>query len=247
MSAPALAFLNLSLVEIFLDTADPLALKRAQQSGGVNGVTTNPSLIAKQLDPSLSPAQQAVCFHKLCQDILALKLGPTSLEVTSKDTEGMVRQGRLMARWGQETGGHPVIKVPMTPQGLQACRQLRQEDIDVNVTLCFSLSQALLAAKAGATYVSPFLGRLDDSGVKGVEVLYAIRRAYDLYGAETRILAASVRHQDHIEQSILGGTDAITIPPALFQEMLCHPLTDAGLSRFEQDWQATGLAESWSM
>ncbi len=163
--------------------------------------------------------------------------GPVSLEVVATDSDGMVTQGRDLARIAENA----VIKVPLTEDGLVACRRLRAEGIDVNVTLCFSASQALLAAKAGATFISPFVGRLDDISHEGMELIAQIREIYDNYGFETEILVASIRHPLHFVEAAMLGADIATVPPAVLWRLLDHPLTDRGLAAFLKDWEKAKL------
>ncbi len=215
-------------MKIFLDTADPAEIKRAAEAGLIDGVTTNPSLMA-QVAGDREPAD---LFLEICRTVD----GPVSAEVVALDADGMVDQGRRLAR----IHGNIVIKVPLTEDGLRACRTLRSEDIRVNVTLCFSPTQALLAAKAGASYVSPFVGRVDDISGDGMELLGQIRQIYDNYGIETEILAASIRHPQHMVQALMIGADCGTLPPKVLYQLLKHPLTDLGLERFLADWKALG-------
>jgi transaldolase len=210
-------------MKFFIDTANIGEIREAASLGVLDGVTTNPSLIAKE----------GRDFHSVLRDIVSIVDGPISAEVTATDVEGMLEQGRELAKI------HPniVIKVPLIKEGLQACRQFRSEDIRVNVTLCFSPSQALLAAKAGATYISPFIGRLDDISQEGMELIRQIRVIYDNYGFETEILAASIRHPQHVVDCALAGADVATIPYKTIAQLLKHPLTDAGQAKFMADWE----------
>lgn len=215
-------------MKIFLDTADLDEIRRAAEAGLIDGITTNPSLLAKvagERDPS-------ELFLEICETVD----GPISAEVVALDAEGMIDEGRRLA------GLHDniVVKVPLTEHGLRACRALRSEDIRVNVTLCFSAAQALLAAKAGATYISPFVGRVDDVGQDGMEIVAEIREVYDTYGLETEILAASLRHPRHVLQAMLIGADCATLPPKVLYQLMKHPLTDVGLERFLADWEGLG-------
>ena len=209
-------------MKIFLDTADIDEIREAASLGLLDGVTTNPSLVAKQGRE----------FHAVLREIVSLVDGPISAEVTTTDAPAMVAQGRELAKL------HPnvVVKVPLTREGLKACRELRRAEIRVNVTLCFSPSQALLAAKADASYVSPFLGRLDDISHDGMELIHQIRTIYDNYGYETEILAASLRHPRHIVDCALAGADVATMPHAVLMQLFRHPLTDLGQERFLADW-----------
>ena len=209
-------------MELFVDTADVVALRDLK--GLVDGVTTNPSLIARtQRD-----------FVETLKDICTLIPGPVSAECIATDCEGMLQEGRHLATIAPNI----VIKVPLTQEGLAACRTLTQEGYKVNVTLCFSLPQALLAAKCGATFVSPFVGRLDDIGADGMGLIREIRQAFDHYASfKTKILAASIRHVPHVKQAALAGADVITLPPEVLRQMITHPLTDKGLAAFLADWK----------
>lgn len=210
-------------MEIFVDTADVEAIRRLNAWGIVDGVTTNPSLIAKE----------GRDFKQVVQEICNIVDGPISAEVVSTEPEGMVREGRDLAKI------HPnvVIKVPLTPAGLQATKTLTSEGIKVNVTLCFSANQALLAAKAGATYISPFVGRLDDIGQTGMDLIGEIVTIYKNYGCATKVLAASLRHPEHVKEAALLGAHVSTIPPAVLEKMVKHALTDIGLQKFLKDWE----------
>jgi len=209
-------------MKFFIDTANVDEIREAASLGILDGVTTNPSLVAKE----------GKDFRQVLREIVSIVNGPISAEVTATDRDGMVEQGRELAQI------HPniVIKVPLIKEGLQACKQLRTDGIGVNVTLCFSASQALLAAKADATYVSPFIGRLDDISQDGMELIRQIRIIYDNYGFQTQILAASIRHPIHLVESALAGADVATIPFKVVLQLLKHPLTDAGQQRFLADW-----------
>lgn len=210
-------------MKFFIDTADVDEIREATTLGVVDGVTTNPSLIAKT----------GRSQHEVIRDIVSLVNGPISAEVTAVDLDGMLGQGRELASI------HPniVIKVPLTKEGLQACRAFRQEDIRVNVTLCFSPSQALIAAKAGATYISPFVGRLDDIAHDGMDLIRQIRVIYDNYDYDTEILVASIRHPMHLVESALAGADVSTIPYKVITGLIRHPLTDIGLEKFLADFK----------
>jgi len=214
---------------IFLDTADLAELTALADTGLIDGVTTNPSLVAKEGKP----------FRGVLEKICALISGPVSAEAVARDAEGMVREGRIL----RAVADNVVVKLPLTPEGLKATRILAEEDgAAVNVTLCFSAVQALLAAKAGASFISPFVGRLDDGGLDGMELVREIRAIYDHYGYDTEILAASLRTPPHVRDAALAGADCATIPPALFRALYKHPLTDLGLEAFLKDWAASGLA-----
>jgi len=210
-------------MKFFIDTANVSEIREAASLGILDGVTTNPSLVAKE----------GKDFHGVLREIVSIVNGPISAEVTTTDKEEMLVQGRELAAI------HPniVIKVPLTREGLQACKAFRSEDIKVNVTLCFSASQALMAAKAGATYISPFVGRLDDVSHDGMELIRQIRVIYDNYGYETEILAASIRHPLHVVEAALAGADVATIPMNVIGQLIKHPLTDIGQARFLEDWK----------
>ncbi len=209
----------------FIDTANVDEIRDAASLGVRDGVTTNPSLVAKE----------GKDFHAVLREIVSLVNGPISAEVTATDRDGMLEQGHELAKI------HPniVIKVPLTKDGLQACKTLRSENINVNVTLCFSPIQALLAAKANATYISPFIGRLDDISHEGMELIRQIRAIYDNYGYETKILAASIRHPLHLVDCALAGADVATMPYKVVLQLLKHPLPDIGLEKFLADWRKT--------
>jgi transaldolase len=210
-------------MKFFIDTADVEEIREAASLGILDGVTTNPSLVAKTGRE----------FQQVIREIVSIVNGPISAEVTATDREGMLSQGREL------TAIHPnvVIKVPLTKAGLQACKALRSEGTHVNVTLCFSPSQALLAAKADATYISPFVGRLDDISTEGMEVIRQTRVIYDNYGFETEILAASLRHPMHVVEAALAGADVATMPYKVVMQLIKHPLTDIGLEKFLADWK----------
>ena len=209
-------------MKFFIDTANVDEIREAASLGVLDGVTTNPSLVAKEGKE----------FRQVLREIVSIVNGPISAEVTATDRDGMVEEGRELS------GIHPniVIKVPLIKEGLQACKQLRSEGIGVNVTLCFSASQALLAAKADATFVSPFIGRLDDISHEGMDLIRQIRVIYDNYGFQTQILAASIRHPLHVVDAALAGADVATIPFKVVLQLLKHPLTDLGQERFLADW-----------
>lgn len=211
-------------MQIFLDTARVVEIKRATDAGLIDGVTTNPSLVSK----IAAGRDVREVYSEICE---ATK-GPVSLEVVSLESAPMVREGRELAAIAPNV----VVKVPLTEAGLRACRALADDGVPVNVTLCFSVSQALLAAKASATYVSPFVGRIDDGSGKGASLLRQIRLLYDNYGYETGILAASLRHPAHVVESMLIGVEACTIPPKVLWQLSRHPLTDIGLDAFMADW-----------
>lgn len=210
-------------MKIFIDTASIQEIREVASLGFLDGVTTNPTLVSKE----------GKDFHSTLREIVSLVNGPISAEVTTTDRDEMLRQGRELSRI------HPniVVKVPLTKEGLQACRVLREEGVPVNVTLCFSASQALLTAKANATYVSPFVGRLDDISQEGMELIRQIRAIYDNYGFETQILAASMRHPVHVVEAALAGADVATIPYKVIMQLLDHPLTASGQERFLADYR----------
>jgi transaldolase len=210
-------------MKIFLDSANITEIKQAASWGAIDGVTTNPSLVAKEGRE----------FFPLLKEICDTVGGPVSMETTSRDAAGMVREGRVFAKL------HPqiVVKCPLTQDGLAATRQLSGEKIRVNVTLCFSPSQALLAAKAGAYFISPFVGRLDDISEDGMALIRDIKTIYGNYGFSTQILVASVRHPLHVVEAAKIGADIATIPFSVLQALVKHPLTDIGLDRFLKDWE----------
>ena len=213
-------------MNLFLDTTDTAELKALAAGGLVDGVTTNPTLIAKSGRPML----------EVIAEICALVEGPVSAEVAATETEAMLAEGRRLAA----IAANVVVKVPLTSDGLAAVQAFAREGIQTNVTLCFSAAQALLAAKAGATYVSPFIGRLDDYGADGVALIHDIRTIYDNYGFDTEILAASIRTPEHIKAVAIAGADCATLPPAVFRALFKHPLTEKGLEQFVSDWAKTG-------
>lgn len=209
-------------MEFFIDTAIIDEIKEINAWGVLSGVTTNPSLIvASGRD-----------FKEVVNEIAALVGGAISAEVTALDAEGMIKQGKEVAAWNE----HIVVKLPLTPAGLQACKALTSEGIKTNVTLCFSVPQALLAARAGATYVSPFAGRVDDIGWDGMQLIREIKEAYVMGDVQTKVLAASIRHPVHVVQAALNGADVATIPYKVFKQMVSNPLTDKGLEGFMKDW-----------
>ena len=215
-------------MKIFLDTADVDEIRRAADAGLIDGVTTNPTLMAKvagDRDP-----------QEVFLEIARLVDGPVSAEVVALDAETMIEEGTRLAALADNI----VVKVPLTEDGLKACRGLRAAGVKVNVTLCFSVSQALLAAKAGATYISPFIGRIDDISGDGMELLSQIKQVYANYGLQTEILAASARHPVHVVEAMMIGADCCTLPPKVLWQLVKHPLTDLGLERFLEDWRALG-------
>ncbi|MEQ8246450.1 MAG: fructose-6-phosphate aldolase [Alphaproteobacteria bacterium] len=214
-------------MQFFVDTADIDDIRDLAATGLLDGVTTNPSLVAKS----------GRDFFDVLKDICAVVDGPVSAEVTATDHREMVTQGRKLVALAKNIA----VKVPLTWDGLKACRALRDDGTMVNVTLCFSVNQAILAAKAGATFVSPFVGRLDDIGQDGMQLIQDIRTVYDNYPAlETKILVASIRHPTHVLQSAMIGADVCTVPPDTLRKLAQHPLTDKGLAAFLADWQSTG-------
>ncbi|MCF4099360.1 fructose-6-phosphate aldolase [Maritalea mediterranea] len=210
----------------FADTANTEDIKELGGLGLLDGVTTNPSLIAKS----------GRDFIEVVKEICDLIEGPVSAEVAATDFDGMVKEGDYLASLADNV----VIKLPLTMDGLKACRYFTDKGVKTNVTLCFSVNQALLAAKAGATYVSPFIGRLDDINLDGMQLIEDIRTVYDNYGFETQILAASIRSANHVSDSALAGADVATIPPAVIRKLAEHPLTAKGLEAFVNDWKSTG-------
>jgi transaldolase len=215
-------------MKIFLDTADVNEIRRAADAGLIDGVTTNPTLLARA-----SGGRDA---KEMFREIAGLVDGPVSAEVVGLDVETMVEEGRRLAALHDNI----IIKVPLTENGLTACRTLRDEGIGVNVTLCFSPLQALLAAKAGASFISPFVGRLDDISSDGMQLVAQIRQIYDNYAMETEILVASVRHPQHVVEAALMGADCSTIPPKVLWQLTKHPLTEKGLGDFLKDWESLG-------
>jgi len=213
-------------MQIFIDSADAAELKKLAETGLVDGVTTNPSLVAKA----------GRNFFETLSDICSAVPGPVSAEVVAQDADTMVREGLKL----RGVAPNIVVKVPLTPEGLRACKRLEDDGHPTNVTLCFSAVQALLAAKAGATYISPFLGRLDDNGQDGMGLIREIRAIYDNYDFQTQILAASIRTAGHVRDAAIAGADCATIPPAVFKSLYKHILTDVGLEAFLKDWKSTG-------
>lgn len=211
-------------MKFFIDTADLEAIREANEMGVLDGVTTNPTHVSKQ----------SASFDDIVVQICEMVDGPVSAEVVSTDKDGMMEEARHLAALHEQV----VVKVPITLEGLKAVRACTDEGIKTNVTLCFSANQALLAAKAGATYISPFLGRLDDIGHDGMELIETIRAIYDNYGFQTEILAASLRHPLHVQQAAVAGADVATLPPDVLKKLLAHPMTDIGLERFLKDWDA---------
>jgi len=217
-------------MKFFIDTANVKEIREIAALGLLDGVTTNPSLVSKEGKE----------FISTLREIVSLVNGPISAEVTTLDREEMLRQGRELAKI------HPniVVKVPLTRDGLTACRTFRDEGIKVNVTLCFSASQALLAAKCDATYISPFVGRLDDISQVGMDLIRQIRAIYDNYGFETQILAASIRHPVHVVEAALAGADVSTMPYKVILQLFDHPLTASGQEKFLADWKSLETART---
>ena len=210
-------------MKIFLDTANLDSIKMYNDMGLLDGITTNPSLLSKEGgDP-----------QKTMEEIVSIVKGDISLEVLSTDYEGMMEEGRKLKKYGDNV----IVKCPMTADGLKACKALTAEGIPVNVTLIFSPNQAVLAAKAGAKYVSPFIGRLDDIGQDGMNLIKEIKEIFSNYDFSTEILVASVRHPMHVVDAAKIGADVVTLPPAVLGKMLKHPLTDIGLKNFLADWE----------
>jgi transaldolase len=213
-------------MKFFVDTGDFKEIEELSQTGLLDGVTTNPSLVAKS----------GRDFKELVADICRVVPGPVSAEVAALDYDGMMNEGHVLAKIADNVA----VKVPLTLAGLKACKNLNSEGIKVNVTLCFSPNQALLAAKVGAAFISPFIGRLDDIDLDGMELIHQIRTIYDNYAFSTEILAASIRSPNHVTQAALAGADVATMPPAVIRKLADHPLTDVGLANFVKDWKATG-------
>ena len=208
---------------LYIDTANVDEIKQAHDLGVLDGVTTNPTLIAKEKVP----------YAKRLAEICEIVKGPVSAEVVSTEFEGMMREGREHAKIAPNI----VVKLPCTPAGLKACKAFSDEGVRTNLTLCFQPLQAMMVAKAGAFLVSPFIGRLDDVGEEGMDLIHKIRQIYDNYGFETKILAASIRHSTHLLQCALAGADVATCPLKVITDCMKHPLTDIGLERFVQDYK----------
>lgn len=210
-------------MKFFLDTANVAEIKRINQLGLVDGVTTNPTIIAKE----------GRDFKEVIQEIASIIPGPVSAEVVALDAEPMIKEARELAAWAENI----VVKIPMTEAGLQAVATLSKEGIKTNVTLIFSAAQGLMAAKAGATYVSPFLGRLDDISADGLALVHDLKVIFNNYGFKTEIIAASIRNISHVEEVAKIGSDIATIPGTLFPKLWSHPLTDKGIDQFMADWE----------
>jgi len=213
-------------MKIFLDTANVNEIKEGVALGVVDGVTTNPSLAAKEKRP----------FRPLVEEICAIVPGDVSLEVVAADYEGMIKEGQELA----QVAPNVVVKVPLTAEGLKAVKYLSGKGIRMNQTLCFSAPQALLSAKAGATYISPFLGRLDDIGAIGMDLVRDICEIYRNYGFKTQVLAASIRNPIHVIDAAKAGAHVATMPFSVLQQLIRHPLTDIGLKKFTEDWEKSG-------
>lgn len=213
-------------MKFFVDTADVAEIRELADTGLLDGVTTNPSLILKS----------GRDIMEVTREICGLTDGPVSAEVTAMDYDGMMAEAAVLAKIADNV----CIKLPLTMDGLKACKALTSQGHKTNVTLCFSATQALMAAKAGATYISPFIGRLDDMGIDGMELIEDIRMIYDNYGYETQILAASIRTVNHVKDAAIAGADVATIPPSTLKALVKHPLTDKGLDAFMADWAKTG-------
>ena len=216
-------------MKFFLDTANVEQIKRINDLGLCDGVTTNPSLINKE----------GRDFKEVVTEIASFVDGPISAEVTSYDYEGMIKEARDIAKWADNI----VVKIPMTEDGLKAVNTLSKEGIKTNCTLIFSVAQGLMAAKAGATYISPFIGRIDDMGEDGMRLIYDLKTVLDNYGLESEIIAASIRTNKHLEEAAIAGAHIATIPGTLFEKMWTHPLTTQGIESFKKDWDSF-LAES---
>ena len=213
-------------MEFFLDTADVDSIRELSETGLIDGVTTNPSLVAKS----------GKDFFAILKDISKIVSGPISAEVTALESDGMIAEGEKLAKIAKNI----VIKLPLTQEGLKACKKLTKKKIKTNVTLCFSPAQALIAAKCGATYISPFVGRLDDIGENGMELIQKIKDIYSNYPKlNTKILVASVRNMEHVAQAAIIGADVVTLPPKILEELYEHPLTKKGLDDFLEDWKKT--------
>jgi len=213
-------------MKFFVDTADTAEIKDLAATGLLDGVTTNPSLIAKS-------GRQ---FKDVIKEICEITDGDVSAEVAATDFDTMIKEAHVL----RAIADNVVIKLPLTFDGLKACKQLSEEGTKTNVTLCFSANQALLAAKAGATYISPFIGRLDDIHLDGLELIREMRVIYDNYGFDTEILAASIRTANHVKECAIIGADVATVPPSTLKSLITHPLTDKGLDAFLADWAKTG-------
>ncbi|MGY3724959.1 transaldolase [Granulicatella balaenopterae] len=211
-------------MKLFLDTANIEEIKRIHQLGLIDGITTNPTIISRT----------GRDFETVIKEICSIVDGPVSAEVISLEAEGMVEEAEKLAQWAPNI----VVKIPMTEEGLKATHILKQKGIKTNVTLIFSVAQGLLAAKAGATYISPFVGRLDDTGIDGIQLIAELRQVLDTYGLESEIIAASIRNITHFQEAALAGAHIATIPGTVFPKLWSHPLTDNGIKAFLSDWEA---------
>lgn len=210
-------------MKIFLDTANIDEIKKASDLGIIDGVTTNPSLVARENKD----------FKSLIKEICSIVKSPVSAEVIALDYEGMVKEAKELSAISE----HVVIKIPFTPDGLKATKKLKEDDIPVNMTLVFSLNQAILACKAGARYISPFVGRLDDIGHNGFELAIACERMIENYLFDCEVIAASIRHPQHVSTAINNNIDIVTVPYPILEQMMKHPLTDIGIEKFLKDWE----------
>lgn len=217
------------VMKFFLDTASVAEIKRISELGLVDGVTTNPTIIAKEGRP----------FEEVIKEICSIVEGPVSAEVIGLEAEKMIEEARILAKWAPNV----VVKIPMTEAGLKAVHTLAAEGIKTNVTLIFTVSQGLMAAKAGATYVSPFLGRLDDIGTDGILLIKNLKTVLDNYGLKAEIISASIRHIGHLEEAAEAGAHIATIPGSLFPKLWSHPLTDKGIEGFLKDWESFSQKE----
>jgi transaldolase len=213
-------------MKFFVDTAEVKDIQELNETGLLDGVTTNPSLIAKS----------GRDFKEVVKEICGIVDGPVSAEVAALDKDGMIKEGEVLAKIADNV----VIKLPLTWDGLKACKHFTNAGIKTNVTLCFSANQALLAAKVGATYVSPFIGRLDDINTDGMQLIEDMRIIYDNFAFSTEILAASIRSVNHVSEAAIAGADVATIPSDVLRKLATHPLTDKGLEGFVKDWKSTG-------
>lgn len=213
-------------MKFFIDTANINEIKEIESWGVLSGVTTNPSLIAKEKD---------VVFEEVVEEITSIVDGPISAEVTSDDSEGMIREGKALHAIHENV----VVKIPMTVEGLKAICALEGEGIPTNCTLIFSINQALLALQAGASFISPFIGRLDDIGNDGLDLIKSLADTIDFYGYDSEIIAASIRHPLHVQQAAMAGAHIATVPFKVFKQMVSHPLTDKGIEQFNKDFEGT--------
>lgn len=213
-------------MKFFIDTANIDEIKEIESWGVLSGATTNPSLIAKEKD---------VVFEEVIEEIASIVDGPISAEVTSEDAEAMIREGKALHAIHENV----VVKIPMTVEGLKAIRALEGEGIPTNCTLIFSINQALLALQAGASFISPFIGRLDDIGNDGLDLIKSLTDTIDFYGYDSEIIAASIRHPLHVQQAAMAGAHIATVPFKVFKQMVSHPLTDKGIEQFNKDFEGT--------